>query len=61
MSDELLKAVSVSGDGSQARDSIERFRKAGADLPILMFPPKATREMVLSTLEELAPSRSRFD
>ena len=61
VSDELLKAVSVSGDGSQARDSIERFRKAGADLPILMFPPKATREMVLSTLEELAPSRSRFD
>jgi len=55
VSDELLHSVAVIGTKDGCLKKIEEFRREGAGLPVLMFPPKATREMARDTMEALAP------
>jgi coenzyme F420-dependent oxidoreductase len=55
VSDSLLKSVAVTGSANAGRNKIEEFGKAGADIPIFIFPPKATRDLVRETINNLAP------
>jgi alkanesulfonate monooxygenase SsuD/methylene tetrahydromethanopterin reductase-like flavin-dependent oxidoreductase (luciferase family) len=53
----LVRAVCLVGDPSEARDRLEAFRGAGADLPVV-YPVAAPRDparSVRTTLERLAP------
>jgi len=54
VSDSLLNSVSIAGSPDEGKRTIHQFRKAGADLPILIFPPKASREIVKETIKQLA-------
>lgn len=57
VTDRLIGAVSiVSGGAAEGVVKIRDFIGAGATLPVVMFPLKATREMVRSTMEALAPA-----
>jgi coenzyme F420-dependent oxidoreductase len=55
VSDSLLNSVAVTGSANAGRDKIEEFRKAGAHIPIIIFPPKATRDLARETINNLAP------
>jgi coenzyme F420-dependent oxidoreductase len=55
VSDSLLNSVAVTGSADAGRSKIEEFRKAGAHVPIIIFPPKSPREIVRVTIKNLAP------
>lgn len=55
VSESLLNSVAVTGPPNVGRDKIEVFRKAGADIPIIIFPPKAPRDLARETINNLAP------
>ncbi len=54
VSDSIIDSVAIVGTAEEGRRKLEKFRQAGADLPILIFPPKASREMVKETIVGLA-------
>jgi len=56
MSDAMLEALSLTGDEDACLAQLDRFRSAGATLPVLMPPRGATPAMVRRTIELLAPS-----
>ena len=37
------------------KKKLKEYIQAGAELPILIFPPKSSRDMVKETIRELAP------
>jgi len=55
VSDSLLNSVAVTGSANAGRDKIEEFSKAGAHTPIIIFPPKAPRDLARETINNLAP------
>jgi alkanesulfonate monooxygenase SsuD/methylene tetrahydromethanopterin reductase-like flavin-dependent oxidoreductase (luciferase family) len=55
VSDMMLDSLSVSGTPGHGRAIVEAYIKEGMDLPILLFPPKASRELVRESIESLAP------
>jgi len=55
VSDRMLDSLSVSGTPEHGRSIVEAYLKDGMDLPILLFPPKASRELVRESIESLAP------
>lgn len=55
VSDEMLDSLSIWGTAEKGRALIENYRARGATTPILLFPPKATRQVVRDTIESLAP------
>jgi alkanesulfonate monooxygenase SsuD/methylene tetrahydromethanopterin reductase-like flavin-dependent oxidoreductase (luciferase family) len=57
VSDSIIDSVAIVGTAEEGRRKLEKFRQAGADLPILIFPPKASREMVKETIVGLASER----
>lgn len=57
VSDSMIDSVAIIGTAGEGRSKIEEFRQAGTDLPILIFPPKSSRDMVKETIVELAPER----
>ncbi len=57
ISNSIINSVAITGTAGEGRRKLEEFRQAGADLPILIFPPKASCEMVKETMVELAPER----
>lgn len=54
VSDSIIDSVAIVGTAEEGRRKLQEFRQAGADLPILIFPSKASREMVKETMVELA-------
>lgn len=56
MSDAMLRALSLTGDEAACLAQLDRFRSAGATLPVLMPPRGATAAMVRRTIDLLAPS-----
>ena len=57
ISNAMINSVAITGTVGEGRRKLEEFRQTGADLPILIFPPKASFEMVKETIVELAPER----
>jgi coenzyme F420-dependent oxidoreductase len=54
VTDTLLNSVAIAGSPKEGREGIEELKREGIDLPILIFPPKASREMVRETLVSIA-------
>jgi len=52
----MLDSLSVSGTPGHGRSIIADYYKEGADIPVLVFPPKASRDLVRETIISLAPS-----
>ncbi len=55
VSDRMLDSLSVSGTPEHGRAIIAEYYKEGASVPVLVFPPKASRELVRETIISLAP------
>ncbi|MGB7292180.1 MAG: LLM class flavin-dependent oxidoreductase [Thermodesulfobacteriota bacterium] len=55
VSDSLLNSVAITGSANAGKIKMEEFRKAGADIPIIIFPPKASRDLVKQTINNLSP------
>ena len=52
---EMVDAISISGSSDYGKSKIADYIKNGANLPVILFPPKASRELVRETMEALAP------
>ena len=55
---DMLSGIAVSGDAAACRASMDRFRRNGADMPIVAFPHGATLDGIIRTLEVLAPAKA---
>ncbi len=56
ISDELLDNMAIVGDAATCRSKLERFRRNGADMPIVAFPRGSPLASIQRTLEALAPT-----
>jgi coenzyme F420-dependent oxidoreductase len=52
---EMVDSFTICGNSESGRLKIDQYLKNGADLPVILFPPKASRELVRQTIEGLAP------
>ena len=52
----MLDSLCIWGTVEKGRALLKNYRDRGADTPILLFPPKATRRVVRDTIESLAPN-----
>ena len=57
VSEDMLSGIAVSGDAATCRASMDRFRRNGADMPIVAFPHGFTLDGIKRTLEVLAPAK----
>ncbi len=55
VSDDMLDSLSIAGDPSSVKSKLMEYRNGVCDLPILLFPPKTTREMVRESMIALRP------
>ena len=55
VSDRMLDSLAIWGTPEKGRALLDNYYNEGADSPILLFPPKATRRVVRDTLEALSP------
>jgi alkanesulfonate monooxygenase SsuD/methylene tetrahydromethanopterin reductase-like flavin-dependent oxidoreductase (luciferase family) len=53
----LLDELTLWGDASAAREGLERYYAAGADMPIVTLPPNRSVEEIDQMLDALAPAR----
>lgn len=51
--DSLLDEVAIGGTPEEGRERLREYRKLGADLPVV-YPPNAPRDVIETTVEELA-------
>ena len=58
VSEDMLSGIAVSGDAATCRASMDRFRRNGADMPIVAFPHGSTLDGIIRTLEALAPANA---
>ena len=56
ITDEMLENITIIGDRDDCLRKVEKYRQAGADMPVLAFPHGASIEAMERTLEALAPS-----
>jgi alkanesulfonate monooxygenase SsuD/methylene tetrahydromethanopterin reductase-like flavin-dependent oxidoreductase (luciferase family) len=52
----LLDELTLWGDAAGAREGVERYRAAGADMPIVTLPPNRSVEELDQMLDALAPA-----
>ena len=55
VTDEMVKAISICGSSKEGNSKIDEYVNYGADLPVILFPPKASRNLVRETMEALSP------
>ena len=56
VSDKMLDALSIWGSVDKGNSLITSYIGEGANIPILLFPPKASRRVVRDTIESLSPA-----
>ncbi|HLE24125.1 MAG TPA: LLM class flavin-dependent oxidoreductase [Thermodesulfobacteriota bacterium] len=56
VSDKMLNSIAILGTKDEGKKKLKEYRLAGADLPILISPPKSSRDMVKETIRGLAPA-----
>ncbi|MBQ11167.1 MAG: LLM class flavin-dependent oxidoreductase [Planctomyces sp.] len=56
VSEDMLENITVIGDAASCRAKLDRFRSAGADMPVVAFPHGASTGGIKHTLEALAPN-----
>ncbi len=54
---EMVNSISICGNSDNRKSKIADYISNGADLPVILFPPKASRELVRETMEALAPGK----
>ena len=52
---QMVESLSICGKSDVGRSKIAEYVDKGADLPVILFPPKASRDLVRETMEALAP------
>jgi hypothetical protein len=52
----MVISFSICGNTQSGESKISEYIQSGADLPVILFPPKASRELVRQTIEGLAPA-----
>ena len=57
VSDRMLDSLSIWGSAEKGRALIDKYLAQGVHTPVLLFPPKATRQVVRDTIESLSPGR----
>ena len=55
VTDRMLESVAVLGDAQQCRDQMTKFRQAGVDIPVVIFPHGADLAAINRTIKVLAP------
>ena len=55
VTDRMLESVAVLGDAQQCRDQMTKFRQAGVDIPVVIFPHGADLDAINRTIKVLAP------
>jgi coenzyme F420-dependent oxidoreductase len=55
VSDTMLDSLSIWGTPGHGKATIKKYLAQDVDTPILLFPPKASRNMVRDTIEGLSP------
>jgi hypothetical protein len=55
VSDRMLDSLSVSGTPAHGKAVLADYFESGANIPVLVFPPKASRALVRETIISLAP------
>lgn len=58
ISSQMLDGIAVLGDAETCRSRLERFRSAGADMPVITFPNGSTLAGIQRTIEALAPRQT---
>ncbi|WP_411968901.1 LLM class flavin-dependent oxidoreductase [Haloferax sp. YSSS75] len=53
VSDELLDEIAIGGTPEEGRARLREYRELGADIPVI-YPPNAPRDVIETTVEELA-------
>ena len=56
VSEDMLENITIIGDAASCRAKLDRFRSAGADMPVVAFPHGASTDGIKHTLEALAPN-----
>lgn len=57
VSQKMIDSLSISGNPDSVQSKINEYYDNGADLPVILFPPKASRELVKQTIQGLAPNK----
>ena len=57
VSGRMLDALTIYGAPSEGKAALNAYHEAGSDIPILVFPPKASRALVRETMVSLAPGK----
>ncbi len=52
---DMVDAISICGSSGAGRAKIAQYYEDGADIPVILFPPKSSRDLVRETMEALAP------
>lgn len=58
ISDDMVENIPIIGDAATCRSKLDRFRRSGADMPVIAFPHGSTVAGIERTLEALAPGNS---
>ena len=56
ITEDMLDNIAVLGNAAQCRAKLEKFRRNGADMPIVAFPHGTALPAIRHTLEALAPN-----
>ena len=59
ISQDMVDNIAILGDAAGCRAKLDRFRRNGADMPIIAFPHGSPLPAIQRTLEALAPERAR--
>jgi len=54
VSNEMVARVAIVGSAAQCRARLDEYRRLGVDMPVLVIPHGATRDIAAGTLEALA-------
>lgn len=57
VTDEMVRAVTISGTAAECRERLEEYRAMGVQLPVISQPHGATPQQIRETLEALSPGR----
>ena len=57
ISSQMLDGIAVLGDADTCRERLNRFRDAGADMPVITFPHGSPMAGIRRTIEALAPKQ----
>jgi alkanesulfonate monooxygenase SsuD/methylene tetrahydromethanopterin reductase-like flavin-dependent oxidoreductase (luciferase family) len=50
----MISQLAIAGSAHDCRKQLDEFRKAGADMPVIVLPHGAPHDVFLKTLEALA-------